>query len=168
MSANLPAPGSLGPGDEIPPVSHEMGWEQIRKYNRYVTGGKDTKNIHTDDEAARKAGLPRAVATGRHPVSFISEHLIDLFGAGFIAGGEIEVAFISRTIHAKSGYKFHRAVHVGETVHEKVVFKDLYVRREKGWMVCEMTATGKDDGDLIAVYLHTSVLSLTRRHEEKK
>ncbi len=72
------------------------------------------------------------------------------------------------TIHAKSGYKFHRAVHVGETVHEKVVFKDLYVRREKGWMVCEMTVTGKDDGDLIAAYLHTSVLSLTRRHEEKK
>ncbi len=81
-------------GDQIPEVSREVGWEQILKYNRYVTGGKDTKNIHTDDETARKAGLPRAVATGRHPVSFISEHLVDLFGEGFVSGGEIDVAFV--------------------------------------------------------------------------
>ncbi len=98
MSGNLPAPGSLGPGDEVPPVSHEVGRDQILKYNRYVTGGKDTKNIHTDDETARKAGLPRAIATGRHPVSFIAEHLIDLFGAGFVAGGEIDVAFVKPII----------------------------------------------------------------------
>ena len=58
MSGNLPKPESLGTGDAIPPVSKEVGWDQIRQYNRYVTGGKDTKNIHTDDETARKAGLP--------------------------------------------------------------------------------------------------------------
>jgi len=98
MSGSFPAPGALGPGDEVPPVSREMGWEQIKKYNRYVTGGKDTKNIHTDDETARKAGLPRAIATGRHPVSFIAEHLTDLFGAGFAAGGEIDVAFVKPII----------------------------------------------------------------------
>ncbi len=72
------------------------------------------------------------------------------------------------TIHAKSGYRFHRPARVGETVHEKVVFKDLYVKREKGWMVCEMEVRGKEDGDLIATYLHTSVLSLTRKHGETK
>lgn len=94
MSADLPAPGGLEPGDNIPPVLCEMGWDQIKTYNRYVTGGKDAKNIHTDDETARKAGLPRAIATGRHPVSFIAEHLTDLFGTGFIAGGEIDVAFV--------------------------------------------------------------------------
>ncbi len=98
MRANLPATGVLGPGDEIPPVLREMGWEQIIKYNRYVTGGKDTKNIHTDDETARKAGLARAIATGRHPVSFIAEHLTELFGAGFVAGGEIDVAFVKPII----------------------------------------------------------------------
>ena len=94
MSGNLPKPESLGTGDAIPLVSKKVGWDQIHQFNRYVTGGKDTKNIHTDDETARKAGLPRAVATGRHPVSFISEHLIDLFGRGFVEGGAIDVAFV--------------------------------------------------------------------------
>ncbi len=131
MSANLPAPGSLGPGDEIPPVSHEMGWERIRKYNRYVTGGKDTKNIHTDDEAARKAGLPRAVATGRHPVSFISEHLIDLFGAGFIAGGEIEVAFV-------------KPIFPGDTVSVTAKVKEIVPEEEGARLILEVALVNQE------------------------
>ena len=91
---NLPPAGDLAPGDKIPGAARTVGREQILKYNRYVTGGEDTLNIHTDDETARRAGLPRAIATGRHPVSFISEHLVDLFGVGFCAGGEIDVAFV--------------------------------------------------------------------------
>lgn len=71
------------------------------------------------------------------------------------------------TIHAKSSHKFHRPARIGERVHQKVVFKDLYVKRGKGWMVCEMSVTG-EGGDLIAIYLHTSVLSLTRKHEGDK
>ena len=69
------------------------------------------------------------------------------------------------TIHAKAGYKFHRPARVGERVHQKVVFKNLYVKRGKSWMECEMNVTG-EEGDLIATYLHTSVLSLTRKHED--
>ncbi len=131
MSANLPAPGSLGPGDEIPPVSHEMGWERIRKYNRYVTGGKDTKNIHTDDATARKAGLPRAVATGRHPISFISEHLIDLFGAGFIAGGEIEVAFV-------------KPIFPGDTVSVTAKVKEIVPEEEGARLILEVALVNQE------------------------
>jgi acyl dehydratase len=92
--SDAPLAESFAAGDKIPEISREVGWDQILKYNRYVSGGKDTKNIHTDDGIARKAGLPRALATGRHPVSFISEHLVDLFGMGFVSGGEIDVAFV--------------------------------------------------------------------------
>lgn len=94
MSAPLPRPADLKAGDEIPGVSRPLGREEIRRYNRYASGGEDTLNIHTDDETARRAGLPRALATGRHPVSFLSERLVDVFGPGFLAGGEIEVAFV--------------------------------------------------------------------------
>ena len=94
MSAPLPRPADLKAGDEIPEITHPLGREEIRRYNRYAAGGEDTLNIHTDDETARRAGLPRALATGRHPVSFISERLVDIFGSGFLAGGEIEVAFV--------------------------------------------------------------------------
>ncbi len=69
------------------------------------------------------------------------------------------------TIHAKSGYRFHRPARIGERVHQKVVFKDLYVKRGKGWMMCEMTVTG-EDGEPVVTYLHTSVLSLTRKQSE--
>lgn len=85
---------NLEPGDALPERTHEVDWEDILKFNRYVTGGVDTKNIHTDDEVARKAGLPRAVATGRHPVSFITELMVDHLGMGFITGGEIDVSFV--------------------------------------------------------------------------
>ena len=81
-------------GDALPERTHKVDWEDILKFNRYVTGGLDTKNIHTDDEVARKAGLPRAVATGRHPVSFITELMVDHLGMGFITGGEIDVSFV--------------------------------------------------------------------------
>ncbi len=81
-------------GDALPGRTYQVGRKEILKFNRYVTGGRDTKNIHTDDETARKAGLPRAVATGRHPVSFIAELMVDHLGMGFIAGGALEVSFV--------------------------------------------------------------------------
>ncbi len=71
------------------------------------------------------------------------------------------------TIHAKSGYRFHRPARVGERVHQRVVFKDRYVKRGKGWVVWEMEVRG-EAGDLIATYEHTSVVSLTLAQEEEK
>ena len=84
----------LKPGDALPERTHKVAWEDILKFNRYVTGGVDTKNIHTDDEVARRAGLPRAVATGRHPVSFITELMVDHLGMGFITAGAVDVSFV--------------------------------------------------------------------------
>ena len=69
------------------------------------------------------------------------------------------------TIHAKLGYRFHRPVRVGETVRQKVTVKDLYVKREKGWIVSELSVTN-EAGELLLTSSHTSVLSLTRKHEK--
>ena len=69
------------------------------------------------------------------------------------------------TIHAKLGYRFHKPVRVGETVRQKVTVKDLYVKREKGWIVSELAVTN-EAGALLLTSSHTSVLSLTRKHGE--
>lgn len=69
------------------------------------------------------------------------------------------------TIHAKLGYRFHRPVRVGETVRQKVTVTDLYVKREKGWIVSELAVTN-EAGELLLTSSHTSVLSLTRKHED--
>ena len=54
---------------------------------------------------------------------------------------------------------------VGETVHQKVIVKDLYVKREKGWIVSELSVTN-EAGELLLTSSHTSVLSLTRKHQD--
>ncbi|MBI5968262.1 MAG: MaoC family dehydratase [Deltaproteobacteria bacterium] len=81
-------------GLEIPPRSYEITQEKINIYSRYVFQGRDTKNIHTDDEAARKAGLARAVAQGRYPIGYLSEVMRDFFGKGWVQGGKLEVSLI--------------------------------------------------------------------------
>lgn len=85
---------NLEVGSSLKPRVHEITQEKINIYSRYVFHGKDTKNIHTDDEAARKAGMPRALAQGRYPVGYLSEYLLDLFEKGWIQGGRLDVSFV--------------------------------------------------------------------------
>jgi acyl dehydratase len=81
-------------GFEIDPVSYAITQEKINIYSRYVFGGKDTTNIHTDDETARRAGLPGALAQGRYPLGYLSERMLDFFGQGWIQGGKLEVTLV--------------------------------------------------------------------------
>lgn len=89
-----PAHTNLEIGYELEPVSYDITQEKINIYSRYVFYGKDTKNIHTDDEVARQAGLPRALAQGRYPVGYISECMLAFFGSGWIQGGKLEVTLV--------------------------------------------------------------------------
>ena len=81
-------------GFEIEPRSYEITQEKIDLYSRRVFGGRDTKNIHTDDETARRAGLPRALAQGRYPIGYLSEALLDFFEKGWVQGGQLEVSLV--------------------------------------------------------------------------
>jgi len=81
-------------GYEILPVSYKVTQEKINIYSRFVFRGQDRKNIHTDDETAKKAGLPAAVAQGRYPPAYISEELLKFFGRGWFEGGKLSVTFV--------------------------------------------------------------------------
>ncbi len=81
-------------GASTEPRVYEITREKINTYSRYVFHGKDTKNIHTDDEAARKAGMPQALAQGRYPVGYLSEYLLDFFEKGWVQGGRLDVSFV--------------------------------------------------------------------------
>ncbi len=81
-------------GFEIESKPYEITQEKINIYSRYVLHGKDIKNIHTDDETARKAGLPRAIAQGRYPIGYLSEFMLDFFGKGWIQGGKLDVTLL--------------------------------------------------------------------------
>ncbi len=88
------AHAGLDVGYEIEPVTYEITQEKINIYSRRVFDGRDTKNIHTDDEVARRAGLPRALAQGRYPIAYISERMLTFFGTGWIQGGKLDVTLV--------------------------------------------------------------------------
>ena len=54
----IPAHSNLEIGFEIEPRTYAITQEKIDIYSRYAFFGKEVKNIHTDDETARKAGIP--------------------------------------------------------------------------------------------------------------
>lgn len=98
-------------GYEIEPLSYHITQGKINQYSRYVFYGQDTKNIHTDDEVARRAGLPRALAQGRYPVAYLSERMLEFFGRGWIEGGKLEVTLV-------------KGVYPGDTLTVKGVITD--------------------------------------------
>jgi len=78
----------------IEPRVYAITRETIAAYSRYVFHGADTRNIHTDDDVARRAGLPRAVAQGRYPIGYISERMVDLFGVHWFGTGKLDVQLV--------------------------------------------------------------------------
>lgn len=143
MAENFRGIEAMEVGDALPARTFEMSRESILKFNRYVAGGRDTKNIHTDDAAARRVGLPRAVATGRHPVAFIAELMVKHLGAGFLEGGELDVAFVKPVFPGD-------VLHLSATLREKrreggktrLLF-DVALANQEGAAVTVGTAGGR-------------------------
>lgn len=51
-------------------------------------------NIHTDEEAARKAGFRAPIAGGEQTYALMANFLLDSFGIGFLRGGRLEAALV--------------------------------------------------------------------------
>ena len=53
------------------------------------------KSYHTDQEMARALGFPDIVVQGMMSVCFLSEMMTNRFGAGWIAGGKMNVNLVN-------------------------------------------------------------------------
>jgi acyl dehydratase len=51
-------------------------------------------NIHTDDDAARKAGYRAPIAAGEQTYALMANFILDSFGAEFLRGGRLEAALV--------------------------------------------------------------------------
>jgi acyl dehydratase len=65
-------------------------------------------NIHTDDEAARKAGFRAPIAGGEQTYAVMANFILDSFGIDFLRGGRLEAALVkpvfygdTLTMHAR-------------------------------------------------------------------
>ena len=133
---------SFGIGTRLEPVSYRVTSERIAIYSRYVCGGRDTHNIHTDDDVARRAGLPRAVAQGRYPIGYLSERALAFFGRGWLAGGKLDVTLV-KPIYAGDAVTVHGRVidRLPETEATRVVL-EIWLENQAGERVTAGTASG--------------------------
>ena len=73
-------------GRELASVSHQVTMEDMILFEP-----EGDKNIHTDDEVARAAGLPGAIAAGVQFMSYIFEMLYGEYGFDSIPGTILDV-----------------------------------------------------------------------------
>ncbi len=81
--------------------AYEEGVESPPRRTRRV-------NIHTDEEAARKAGFRAPIAGGEQTYALMANFIFDSFGIGFLRGGRLEAALVkpvfygdTLTMHAR-------------------------------------------------------------------
>jgi 3-hydroxybutyryl-CoA dehydratase len=79
-------PATTRVGAELVPVSHRVTMEDMILFE--PEGGR---NIHTDDEVARWAGLPAAIAAGVQFMSYIFEMLYGEYGFDAVPGTVLDV-----------------------------------------------------------------------------
>jgi acyl dehydratase len=73
--------------DEAAAHAYERGVKEPERRSR-------PENIHTDTEAAARAGFTRPIAAGEHTIAVMMQLLVDRFGAGLLRGGSYEVALV--------------------------------------------------------------------------
>ena len=79
-------PPAIEAGAELSPISHVVTMEDMALFEP-----EGEKNIHTDDEVARAAGLPAAIAAGVQFMSYIFEMLYREYGFQSVQGTLLDV-----------------------------------------------------------------------------
>ncbi len=75
--------------EEIPTLQKQITLDMCWKFSG------PNKNYHNDKESAIKWGFPDIVVQGMMSTCFLSEMLTDRFGAGWIAGGKMNVNLVN-------------------------------------------------------------------------
>jgi len=76
-------------GQELPPLKKRVSLDQMRLYS-----GWTIRNVHTDPATAKAAGLPAPIAQGLMSHAYLTEMLTGFFGASFLQGGKLSLAFV--------------------------------------------------------------------------
>lgn len=124
-------------GHEISSMPKAITLERMRLFS-----GWPMRNIHTDEDIAKMAGLPGPVAQGPMSVAYISEMLTGFFGESWLKGGKLSVSFIGMvqprdTITAKGIIR--EKVAEGEAVR---LVLEVWCQNQRGEKVTVGTASG--------------------------
>ena len=128
-------PPRLEAGAELSPISHVVTMEDMALFEP-----EGEKNIHTDDEVARAAGLPAAIAAGVQFMSFIFEMLYREYGFQTVPGTVLDLrirapVFAGNTVTARGRVADLQADSSGSRVSV-----DVWCENERGDHVIAGTA----------------------------
>lgn len=126
---------ALEVGTEPTPVSRTVSLEDM-----FLFEPEGEKNIHTDDEVARAAGLPAAIAAGVQFMSYIFEMLHLEYGFQSVQGTVLDVrirepVFAGDTVTARGRVTGVRADAAGSRV-----TLDVWCENQRGGQVIAGTA----------------------------
>jgi len=115
-------------GHELPSIGW---WFQVDQFKKGIE-----KTIHNDDEAAKREGLPAAVAVGPQVAALIFRQLLITFERGWVEGGRCELTFrrpvympqlctargvVTRREQTEGGVRLHCDVWIENEKGEKVI-----------------------------------------------
>lgn len=129
---------SLTVGASLPPLKKLMTPEAMT--NPLMAG---TNPIHFDPEFARRHGLPAPIATGMISEGYLSQMLTEAFGAAWLQGGRISVAFV-KPVYAGDEVSCHAVVseRVEDGAGVTLTF-ELWCENQRGEKVTAGTASVK-------------------------
>lgn len=126
---------ALQPGEEAASVSRQMTLQEMILFEP-----EGERNIHTDDETARAAGLPAAIAAGAQFVSYLFDMLYREYGFQSVPGATLDVrihapVFAGDTVTARG-----RVTGSSEQDGARRVLLDVWCENQRGEKVVAGTA----------------------------
>ncbi len=114
--------------DEAAAEAYQRGIKEPRRLWR--------RNIHSDRDAAAKAGFSAPIAAGEHTIAVAMQLIVDRFGERFLRGGSFDVALIKPVFFGDTIVAHARSVRA-ENGHLEL---DLWVDNQDGVRVLTGTA----------------------------
>lgn len=105
----------------------------------------NVQNIHTDEEDAKREGLPAPVATGPQVAALIFRQLRSAFGKGWVVGGKFALNFC-RPVYVRDFCVTRGKVTGTEKEGDKLrVICDVWIQNQNGEKVIAGVASGLVD-----------------------
>jgi acyl dehydratase len=121
---------------------------QIRGMRKHVTSerirlfsGQTSQNLHTDDQIAKAAGLPAAVASATQGMGYLCEFMIDNLGEEWLSGGSWTLIFRNPIMSGDHISALGRVIKAGPTDRADKRTMDLQLVNQRGIQVAQGTAT---------------------------
>lgn len=135
-------------GDPITPLAKHIHQDQVSVFSRIDLF---FRNIHTDFESARSAGLETTIAQAEMSVIYLSEMLARFFGASWFTSGWMSTKFVHPTYVGQTVTTYGVVTSRAQVAEGIKLELDCWVRDETGDMTVVGWASGviSDQGEAL-------------------